>query len=258
MGAPIDGKTGVAKVRLYVSADLFDGAKIQLAAGQSHYLRNVMRRRIGDRVLLFNGRDGEWRAQISDLNKSACVVATQEQTRVQLSPADIWLLFAPVKKARIDFIAQKATEMGVRTIWPVITNRTSVARVNLDRLKANAIEAAEQCDAVDVPEIRPPQSLDHVLKTWDPDRRIMYCDEARSAPAVSEVLPTVGGGPWAVLIGPEGGFSADERQMLTETSFAHPVSLGPRILRADTAVVSALTIWHAQLGDWKTPGRGFD
>jgi len=169
-------------------------------------------------------------------------------------PPDLWLLFAPIKKARTDFIVEKATEMGARRICPVLTEFTNAERVRVDRLQAHATEAAEQCGSTFVPEVAAPARLDRLLQGWDPARRLLFCDEALAGSEAGDVagagLAAQSRGPWAILIGPEGGFSAGERARLRALPFAHPVALGPRILRADTAAVAAMTLWQAHLGDW--------
>ena len=235
-------------IRLYVEADLAAGAGVALAAGQAHYLRQVMRKAAGAEVLLFNGRDGEWQAEVAEAGKRGGVLLCREQSRAQSLPPDLWLLFAPIKKARTDFIVEKAVEMGVRRICPVQTEFTNSDRIRQDRLQAHAVEAAEQCGAVFVPEVTALAKLERVLANWDAARQIAFCDEALAGE--SGQLPDAPG-PWAVLIGPEGGFSEAERTRLRGLEHAHAISLGPRILRADTAAVAALTLWQNRLGDWR-------
>ncbi|MBB93680.1 MAG: 16S rRNA (uracil(1498)-N(3))-methyltransferase [Rhodobacteraceae bacterium] len=235
-------------VRLYVDQDLGEGQTVPLSRDQAHYLFGVMRLGAGDRILLFNGRDGEWSADVAEAGKRGGVLAVQAQTRPLQMPPDLWLLFAPIKKARTDFIVEKAAEMGAARICPVQTDFTNSERVRQDRLQAHAVEAAEQCGGTYVPEVTDLARLDRVLDGWPAGRRLMFCDEA----AVGAGLPLEGpAGPWAILIGPEGGFSEAERTRLRGLEYAHRVSLGPRILRADTAAVAALTLWQTQLGDWK-------
>ena len=224
-----------AKVRLYVDHPLGQGQSVPLSQKQAHYLFGVMRLGVGDGVLLFNGRDGEWRTDVA-------VAATQG------APPDLWLLFAPIKKARTDFIVEKAVEMGATRLCPVQTEFTNAERIRRDRLQAHAVEAAEQCGATWVPEVTELSKLETVLKTWPPERRLMFCDEGLAGDDAR--LPDAPG-PWAILIGPEGGFSEAERRLLGDMDQAHAVALGPRILRADTAAVAALTIWQTQLGDWR-------
>lgn len=210
-----------------------------------------MRQGVGDHVALFNGADGEWSAEIASINKRAAMLVCRDQTRPQTGPPDLWLCFAPIKKARTDFIAEKACEMGCRRLLPVFTRHTNSERVRTDRLAIHAIEAAEQCGLLSVPEIAEPMPLDRLLDTWPADRQLMFCDESGAAPPAHATLATAETGPWAVLTGPEGGFSTEEAARLRTMPQAHPVSLGPRILRADTAAVAALAVWQATLGDWR-------
>ena len=238
-----------AKIRLLVDAPLGAGQCVGLTAAQAHYLFGVMRLGQGAAVALFNGHDGEWRAEVTQAARRAGTLTCTAQTAPQTLPPDVWLMFAPLKKARTDFIVEKAAELGVRRILPVGTEFTNADRVRRDRLQAHAVEAAEQCGATFVPEVADMAPLRAVLSDWDPARRVMWCDEGLDQPAPA--LPP--GGPWAVLIGPEGGFSPAERTWLGALPFAHPVRLGPRILRADTAAVAALTWWQITHGDWAGP-----
>lgn len=219
-----------------------------------------MRLGVGDEVALFNGSDGEWRAAIAAIGKRAAELTCVERTRAQTEPPDVWLLFAPIKKSRTDFIAEKATEMGARRVQPVFTRFTNSERVNEERLRAHGIEAAEQCGLLSVPQIGPAVRLERLLADWGPSRRIMFCDETAagdgaagdgSAGDRAAALRAAGSGPWAILIGPEGGFAPEEAEALRAKDFATPVSLGPRILRADTAAVAAMALWQATLGDWR-------
>ncbi len=239
------------KVRLFVEADL--GARAEVAVGreQANYLFNVMRLGPGAPVALFNGRDGEWRAEVAEAGKRGGTLRCVAPLRAQDAAPDLHLLFAPLKKARTDFVAEKATEMGARRLAPVFTDFTNAERVNVERLRAHAVEAAEQCGILTVPEVAGPARLAAALDAWDPARRLLFCDEARDAPSAARALAGAGGGPWAILIGPEGGFSEAERARLRAADFATPVSLGPRVLRADTAAVAALALWQAALGDWR-------
>lgn len=237
-----------AKIRLYVEHHLGAGQSVPLDRGQAHYLFGVMRQAIGGQVLLFNGRDGEWRARISEAGKRGGVLSCEEQTKPLQMPPDLWLCFAPIKKARTDFIVEKAAEMGAARIVPMQTEFTNSGRFQRDRLQAHAVEAAEQCGGTYVPEVSEMARFDRVLHDWDPDRRIMFCDEALASSVAAPLL--AGKGPWAIFIGPEGGFSDIERKRLHGLDHATAVSLGPRILRADTAVVAAMTIWQQTLGDW--------
>ena len=239
-----------AKIRLYVDHPLGEGQTVPLNRDQAHYLFGVMRMGPGGQVLLFNGRDGEWRAEITGAGKREGAAQVVERTRPLQAPPDLWLLFAPIKKARTDFIVEKAAEMGAARILPVQTEFTNAERIRQDRLQAHAIEAAEQCGGTFVPPVAELQKLDALLADWPAGRRLMFCDEAAAGQArtLSDVLA---GEPWAVLIGPEGGFSPAERGRLLGLDFVHAVSLGPRILRADTAAVAALTLWQQALGDWR-------
>jgi 16S rRNA (uracil1498-N3)-methyltransferase len=244
-----------APPRLFIEAPLGAGAAISLGEEQSHYLLNVVRRGSGDAVLLFNGRDGEWRAAIAEARKRACVLQVEVRLRAQAALADLWLLFAPIKRQRIDLMAEKATELGVGLLHPVITERTVVSHVNLDRLRAHAIEAAEQCGLLSVPMLRAPIRLADVLERWPEERRLIYCDEGGSARPALEALREQRHGPFAVLVGPEGGFSHHERMQLVSHKAVIAVSLGPRLLRADTAAVAALALWQSVQGDWRHPSK---
>lgn len=224
-----------------------------LTADQAHYLFGVMRLAKGAAILLFNGRDGEWRAEVAETGKRGGLAVCTGQTRPLQLPPDLWLVFAPIKKARTDFIVEKATELGAARILPVQTRHTNSERIRQDRLQAHAIEAAEQCGGTFVPEVADLTSLDRLLADWPQDRRIMWCDEALvgARDALLQAGSQAGSaGPWAILIGPEGGFAETERKRLRAMPQVVPVSLGPRILRADTAAVAALTLWQAVLGDW--------
>ena len=236
------------KIRLYVEQPLGEGQTIPLSREQAHYLFGVMRRGVGDTLSLFNGRDGEWRAVAREAGKRGGTLDALEKTAPQRDPPDLWLLFAPIKKARTDFIVEKAAEMGAARIVPVQTEFTNSERIRQDRLQAHAVEAAEQCGGTFVPEVTDLQKLDRILANWPGDRKLMFCDEALAG--AGETLGQAGDGEWAILIGPEGGFSDAERARLHALPFAHSVSLGPRVLRADTAAVAALTVWQQALGDW--------
>ncbi len=238
-------------VRLHVEATLGEGARVVPSDGQAHYLLHVMRAKAGDRLRLFNGRDGEWRARLVEAGKRACVLECEIQTAPQREVPDLWLVFAPIKKTPADFLAQKATELGVRLLQPVLTHRTIVRRVNVERLRANAIEAAEQAGRVSVPEVREPVDLPRLLADWPNGRRLLFCDEAGAAPAIADALDEAPAGPWAILTGPEGGFDPAERAALRAKPFVVPASLGQRILRADTAALAALAVWQSVKGDWR-------
>lgn len=236
-------------IRLFVSDDLKAGAPIAPGMDASRYLIAVMRLAIGSEVLLFNGRDGEWRATVVDADKRRCRLTVGSRIRVQETGPDLTLVVALVKRGRLETIVEKAAELGVARVQPVLTRRTNADKANVERLQAIAVEAAEQTGRLDVPEILPPVKLDKLLDSWDASRRLMFCDETGGAP-VLEALSGVEGGPWAILIGPEGGFAPEETERLRGLDYATVVSLGPRILRADTAAISAMTLWQASLGDW--------
>lgn len=237
-----------AKIRLYVDHPLGEGQCVPLNRDQAHYLFGVMRLRVGDAVLLFNGQAGEWHATVAEAGKRYGQLLVEAQTRPQQNPPDVWLLFAPIKKARTDFIIEKATEMGAARIYPVQTEFTNAERIRRDRLQAHAVEAAEQCGGTFVPEVAELARLSTLLEHWPEDRQIMFCDETLAG---SSAPPESTGKKWAILIGPEGGFSDAERARLTALPLAHAVGLGPRILRADTAAVAAMTVWQQRFGDWK-------
>lgn len=238
-----------AKIRLYVDHPLGLGQSVPLDRGQAHYLFGVMRHGVGASVLLFNGRDGEWQAYVAEAGKRAGLLLCVSQTKALQMPPDLWLMFAPIKKARTDFIVEKATEMGAARIVPVMTDFTNSGRVQRDRLQAHAMEAAEQCGGTFVPEVADAVKFDRLIDGWDPARHIMFCDEALVGAAVG--VPAQLAPPAAILIGPEGGFSDRERARLARLDRAHPIALGPRILRADTATVAAMTVWQQALGDWQ-------
>ena len=239
------------KLRLYVEVALGGGAQVRADDAQSHYLLHVMRAKAGDRISLFNGRDGEWSARIGEISKRGCMLECERRTAPQTDVPDLWLVFAPIKKTPADYLAQKATELGVRVLQPVITRRTIVTRVNVDRLRANAVEAAEQSGRLGVPEVREPLALDSLIDSWPAGRHLLFCDEAGEARPIAEALRDVAEGPWAVATGPEGGFDPAERLRLRKMPFVTPVSLGERILRADTAALAALAVWQSIRGDWR-------
>ncbi|MES2907327.1 MAG: 16S rRNA (uracil(1498)-N(3))-methyltransferase [Pseudomonadota bacterium] len=232
--------------RLYVESSLAPDAAIAATPTQMHYLLHVLRLKPGNEVRLFNGRDGEWLAHMSAGKKNVSFTPAR-QTRPQNDAEDIFYLFAPLKHARLDYMAQKATEMGAAKLMPVITQNTQVSRVNEERLLANAIEAAEQCNLLCVPSVDAPQKLDACLANWDADRALIFCDESAAEKSPFETLQSLKNKPCAVLVGPEGGFTKQERDNLLSASFIIPVSLGPRVLRADTAAVAALAmLWQAR------------
>jgi 16S rRNA (uracil1498-N3)-methyltransferase len=238
-------------IRLYVTDDLAAGHAVPLGEGQAHYLRHVMRLVSGDELLAFNGRDGEWRARLEAVGKRGAALAIEAQARPQAAGPDLDLIVALVKRARLETIVEKAAELGARRVRLAITERTNAERTNALRLAAIAAEAAEQTGRLDVPEVVLPEKLDRLLADQSAARPLMFCDEAGEAPSALEALAGRAGGAWAILIGPEGGFSPAERAWLRSLPDAVPVSLGPRILRADTAAISALTLWQAALGDLK-------
>jgi len=250
-------------IRLHVQEALAEGLSLIPSAEQQRYLMTVMRRAPGDEVFLFNGRDGEWRARIEAAGKKGCALQLVAQTRPQAGGPDLDLIVALVKRARLEIIVEKAAELGARRVLPVVTQRTNADHTNVARLNAIAVEASEQTGRLDPPLVAEPQKLDRLLDGWESGRKLMYCDEAGDDPdarwggeagravIVPQALAGLARGePWAVLIGPEGGFTPEERARIRSLPFATPVSLGPRILRADTAAIAALTLWQAQLGDW--------
>jgi 16S rRNA (uracil1498-N3)-methyltransferase len=238
------------KTRLYVSADLGAGMALTLDDGQAHYLLHVLRAKSGNLVSLFNGCDGEWLAEISQVHKRGVTAICRKQTAPQAGTPDIWLIFAPVKKTPADYLVQKATELGASVLQPVFTRRTIVNRINPERMLANSVEAAEQSGRLDVPQVREAMTFDKLLAAWPQERRLLFCDEGGDAKAMTQAARESRGGPAAILIGPEGGFDPEERAALRALPFVTPVTLGPRILRADTAALAALAIWQAVAGDW--------
>jgi len=239
--------------RLHCEASLCPGQELGLDHTRAHFLRSVLRLRRGAELAVFNARDGEWRARIDGLGKGWCSLAVIERLRPPQSEPDLWLVFAPIKRARIDFLAEKATELGVAVLQPVMTSYTAVGRVNRERLAANAREAAEQCGRLSVPEVREPVEFGALLADWPSGRHILLCAESGAAEPIAEALMRLrddgAGGPWAVMLGPEGGFAESELDALRDLPFVTAVGLGPRILRADTAAVAALACWQAVLGD---------
>ncbi len=240
-----------AAQRLFVDANLSEGATFTCTPAQANYLRNVLRLKPGDAILVFNGRDGEWRAEIADAGKRTTALAVRERVRSQEGGPDIDYLFAPLKRARLDYMVEKATEMGVARLRPVLTRRTTPERVNLERMRAHAIEAAEQCGILRIPELHEPQKLERVIAGWDAARPLVFCDEDSEETCPFNALARLQPGPLALLIGPEGGFDPAERELISTQPFVTRISLGPRILRADTAAVAALALVNAALGDWR-------
>jgi 16S rRNA (uracil1498-N3)-methyltransferase len=237
--------------RLFVKSPLKNSGTVELDQDQVHYLGNVLRLREGEKLLVFNGRDGEWCAELSAVHKKRAELTLEHQTRPQEDGPDLHYLFAPLKRARLDYMAQKATELGVSALRPVITRHTVAERVKLDRILANAIEAAEQCGILRVPEVAEPAKLGKVIDGWDEQRLLIFADEMASHASPIDALSRAGTRPLAVLIGPEGGFERDERAALLARPFVLPIFLGPRVMRADTAAVAALALVNAALGDWR-------
>jgi 16S rRNA (uracil1498-N3)-methyltransferase len=250
--------------RLFVTGDLGGGRAVDLTAGQTHYLKNVMRLAPGGAVTLFNGRDGEWQGRIDTLGRSAGSAVPEQQTRPQAAEPDLWLLFAPLKRGPLDFLVQKAVELGVSELRPVLTRHTEVGRVNTDRLRAIVLEAAEQCERLTLPQVREPVTLEAALASWPDGRRLLACAEFGPARPIGSVLAEMGaafaaqstpatpGSPAALLTGPVGGFTTTELDGLRNLPFVTAVALGPRVLRAETAAIAALACWQSVLGDWRS------
>lgn len=237
-------------IRLHVPQPLSPGVAVAPTLDQSRYLTQVMRLKAGDGLLVFNGSDGEWRCVVAEVLKKGVILKPEEQVRPQTYGPDLDLIVAVVKKARVETIVEKAAELGARRVRLALTQRTNADRLRLDRLDAIAEEAAEQTGRMDVPAVDDPVKLSDILDTWEDGRRLMFCDETGGAPA-TDALTAAGGDKWAILIGPEGGFSPEEGERLRSLPFTTAVSLGPRILRADTAAIAALTLWQAAIGDWE-------
>jgi 16S rRNA (uracil1498-N3)-methyltransferase len=243
--------------RLYVDHPLAAGVKLALDGAQINYLRNVLRLKPGDQVLAFNGHDGEWRAALADGGKRALFLVVEEVSRAQTPALDLHYWFAPLKHARLDYMVQKAVEMGVSRLQPVLTQHGQVTRLNLERMRANTVEAAQQCGILTLPDIAPPLAFDRVIAERDPARLLVFCDEDAElkdpVAALAAARRDAGTGPprLAVLVGPEGGFAAAERTALIRLPNVARLALGPRILRADTAAVAALTLIQSVLGDWR-------
>jgi 16S rRNA (uracil1498-N3)-methyltransferase len=236
--------------RLYVPHDLAPSLEIEADPQQSHYLAAVLRLREAAQLLLFNGRDGEWLAQIAAVTKKRITLAPVMQTRTQPAPPDLVYCFAPLKQGRLDYLVQKAVEMGAGVLQPVITQHTQMSTVGIDRLKANVIEAAEQCGILAIPHVAQVVKLDRVLWEWEPGRQLIFCDESAETNNPLPVLNGISTRKLGLLIGPEGGFSEEERRQLRALPFVTAIPLGPRILRADTAAVAALAVIQATIGDW--------
>lgn len=236
--------------RLFVPQDLAAGAAFEASPEQSHYLTHVLRMAEGAELLVFNGRHGEWLARVAARAKKAVRLETVEQTRPQPATPDLVYCFAPLKVGRLDYLVQKAVEMGAGVLQPVITQHTQLAKVGIERLQANAVEAAEQCGILAIPEVREAQKFTALLSSWDKERRLIFCDESAETNNPLPALQTIGERKLGLLIGPEGGFSEDERKQLYALPFVTAIPLGPRILRADTAAVAALAVMQATIGDW--------
>jgi 16S rRNA (uracil1498-N3)-methyltransferase len=241
----------MADQRLFVANYLDGSGEITLSHAQAHYLLHVLRLSEGSPLLVFDGNHGEWRAEIVRAKKAACTIRLIEKVREQTAAQDIHYAFAPLKQGRLDYMVQKAVEMGASLLQPVMTAHTAVSRLNLERMRSNAIEAAEQCGVLNLPEIKTPVKLETLLKTCESGRVIVFCDERAKASPPLETLEKLRGRKVTALVGPEGGFSASEREELLSMSFVCPISLGPRIMRADTAAVAVLSLLNATLGDWR-------
>jgi 16S rRNA (uracil1498-N3)-methyltransferase len=235
-------------IRLYVDQPLGMGQAVAVGPEQANYLFAVMRLPVGAGVVLFNGRDGAWRARVQDAGKRRGALICEAQTAPQIMPPDLWLLFTPIKKERTNFLVEKAVELGVARLLPVSTRFMNADRLRIDKQQAHAIEAAEQCGATFVPEVCDLQPLERVLANWSPERALFWADEALAGATVPLAGPV---GPSAILVGPEGGFSDEEKTRLRALPFVRPISLGPRILRAETAALAAMVLWQSQLGDWR-------
>lgn len=237
-------------VRLHVDADLAHGAGVTLSPAQAHYLGSVMRRAPGDPVILFNGRDGEWAARLTEVSRKAARLAVETRLRPQTPEPDVWLLFAPPKGPRLDFLTEKATELGAALLRPVFTRRSVVTRVNEEKMRAHLVEAAEQCERLTVPVLAAPAPLERALAGWPSGRRLFVLAEHGPSPPLAQALDRAGPGPAGLLAGPEGGWDKTELDALAGLPFAVAVGLGPRILRAETAALAALACWQARHGDW--------
>ena len=233
--------------RLYVATPLAAGVRVELDAAQANYLGNVMRLKEGGRLLLFDGMSGEWLAEVVEAGRKRMDLIVGEPTKPQEAVPDLWLAFAPVKKGRVDWLVEKAVELGVARLQPVVTQRTIVDKLNLDRMRAHIIEAAEQCGRTALADIDEPMRLEAFLKARDPQRTLYFADETGGAP----ILSSFEAGPATVLIGPEGGFTPEEASMIRAARNAVAISLGPRILRAETAALAAITAWMGSAGDWR-------
>ena len=238
--------------RIYITAGLAPGAEVEIGWRQAHYLRSVLRLELGSAVSGFNPTDGEWLCRVEETGKSIMRLTVEHQLRVpepQCAPGP-WLLVAPIKRARLDWLVEKATELGVSALLPVWTAHTQTERVNLERMRAHAIEAAEQSERLSIPELRPPEQLKRLLAAWSPERRLIICDESGGGETLAEAAARLPPGPAALLVGPEGGFDRRELDAIAKLSFVTRVGLGPRVLRAETAALAALAVYQAIAGDW--------
>jgi 16S rRNA (uracil1498-N3)-methyltransferase len=239
--------------RLFVAATLASGVELNLDRAQAHYLRSVLRLDSGGAVAAFNATDGEWLCLVAETGKGGVRLIVEAQMRAPepQAEADLWLIFAPIKRARLDWLVEKATELGVSALLPVWTARTQVERVNLDRLQAHAIGASEQSERLSVPELRAPERLDRLLAAWPGARRLVLCDESGAGEPISDAAARLPPGPVALLVGPEGGFDETELDAIGKLSFVTRVGLGPRVLRAETATLAAVAVFQAIAGDWR-------
>lgn len=240
--------------RLYLDTPLAAGTRIALEREHTNYLLTVLRMKAGEAVIVFNGRDGAWLTRIADDHRKGAVLEAVVQTEHQTEKSGLWFGFAPLKTARLDYVVQKATEMGAGVIQPVITQYTQVSRLKADKLEANIVEAAEQCEVLSVPTLAPETDLTELIADWRHTqglRRLVFCDESAPSHSPAQTLTDLEGLPVGILVGPEGGFSDVERELLLSQDFVVPISLGPRILRADTAAVAALAVVQATIGDWR-------
>lgn len=242
------------KIRLFVNESYAAGQPLALNHNQSHYLANVMRLREGDHVAVFNGRDGQWLAQVTSLGKKAVMLELLSQTQQQKASPDVWLAFAPIKN-KTELVVEKAVELGASALMPVFTRHSVVRSINHDRLAAHAIEAAEQCERHDVPAITEYRDLASLLAAWPKERPLLHADEGGDGEDLKTLLSDLSATLCGILIGPEGGFATDERRLLQQASFVRPFGMGPRILRADTAAVAALACVQAWVGDWSEKPR---
>jgi len=255
MVAKKNDKEKERRVRLFVDTPLAPGGEMNLTAAQAHYLGNVMRLKPGNSILVFNGCDGEWRATLSMLQRGAGILVIEERTRLQTSSSGPELLFAPLKTTRNAFLIEKSVELGIDALQPLTTAHGQISRVNFERFRAQAIEAAEQCGRLTVPAIHPLVSLSRLLTDWPPERPILFCDETGGPPileAVKSITAATPDAAWSILIGPEGGFSPLERERLRSRTGTIAVFLGPRILRSETAAIAALSLWQATIGDLRS------